>query len=215
MRARQLVVINIVTIVVIAALLIGGWVWWLNRSRYVVEQDAQVAADLQPMVAATAGKLTRWTVHQGDRVRAGDVLGQVSLPTGQTVNLTAPITGQVVRTSAVSGMVVAPGMQLAVIGNLDGEYVLANVQETAVRNVKPGQSVDIYLDAFPGDTFSGTVSWVGAESAAQGQPVPTAPTTGFTKEVQRIPVKIAFTGKGGKYIIPGMNASVRIHRDNV
>ncbi len=214
MRARQILIINVIALIVVAAALIGGYLYFYNQNNYIREEDAYVSADTRYVVGTAAGKLTRWNVNEGAAVHQGDTLGQETLPTGQSVAITAPIDGVILKNSAVQGEVVAPGMVLAAIGDLDHEYVIANIKESDVRNVKVGQSVDIYIDAYPGDTFSGTVESIGAESAAEQSPFPSPTSTTFTKEVQRVPVKISLSGQQGKDIVPRMNATVRIHRNS-
>ncbi|MCL6515945.1 efflux RND transporter periplasmic adaptor subunit [Alicyclobacillus sp.] len=214
MRARQILIINVIALIVVAAALIGGYLYFYNQNNYIREEDAYVAADTQYVVGTAAGKLTRWTVTEGATVHQGDTLGQETLPTGQTVSITAPMDGVVLKNSAIEGEVIAPGTVLAAIGDLAHEYVIANIKETDVRNVKVGQTVDIYIDAYPGDTFSGTVQSIGAQSAAQQTPLPSPASTTFTKEVQRVPVKISLSGQQGKDIVPRMNATVRIHRNS-
>lgn len=214
MRARQIVVINLVGIIVVALALVGGYIYFYNQNNYVSETDAYVNVDSQYIVSTVPGKLTKWTVQDGSKVGAGDVVGVEQLPTGQSLNITSPIDGQVLKTNAVLGEVVSAGAMLGVVGNLDNEYIQANVKETEVRNIKVGQTVDVYIDAYPGETFSGTVVSIGAESAANASAFPSSVTTGpSSTEVQRIPVKISLLGKSGKYIVPHMNASVRIHRN--
>ncbi|MDQ0188608.1 HlyD family efflux transporter periplasmic adaptor subunit [Alicyclobacillus cycloheptanicus] len=215
MRARQLVILNIVIIIVVVALAGFGYWYFYNQNQYVTENDAAVTVNAQNVIAPANGKLTKWTVSDGTSVSAGDVIGVEQLPTGQTVNITTPIGGQVLKSNAVANEVVPQGDLLAVVANLNDEYIVANLKETEVRHVAVGDTVDIYLDAYPGTTFSGTVTRIGSESAAETSPYPSAQSSGnFQKEVQRIPVYISLDGKQGKYIVPNMNARVRIHRTN-
>lgn len=214
MRLRQLVLVNILIILIVALALGGGYWYFYNQNNYISESDAFVDVHLHDVVAATAGKLTKWTVQEGDTVQSGDVIGVEQLPTGQSVNITAPNDGQILKTDAVAGEVVGPGALLAVEANLSNEYIQANVKETVIRHVKVGQTVDIYIDAFPGTSFSGTVQSIGVASAAQTSLFPTSQSSGnFSKEVQRIPVVISLDGKEGKDILPNMNVTVRIHRN--
>jgi HlyD family secretion protein len=60
---------------------------------------------------------------------------------------------------------VEPGRTVAQIIDPSGLELAAKVGEIERNNIKPGQSVDIVLDAMPADTFHGTVKTVGAGSA--------------------------------------------------
>jgi len=215
MRARQIVLINIVGILIVAAMLVGGYFYFYNQNHYISENDAQIKVDIQTVVATASGKLTKWNAVEGNAIHTGDILGVEQLATGQSLNIAAVADGQVIKESMVNGEVVAPGTFLAAIANLNNEYVVANIKETQIRNVKLGQLVDISIDAYPGTSFSGKVDSIGTLSAAESSVLPTSQSGGnFNKEVQRIPVKITLDGKEGKMILPNMNVSVRIHRNN-
>lgn len=215
MRASRMILINLIGFIVVLLAIAGGGWYFYNQSNYISDSDASVQAKQEYIAAMAAGKLTKWTVQAGTTVQAGDVLGVEQLPTGQTLNITSPINGQVVKSAAVVNEVVSPGTLLGAVMDIQNEYIVANVRETAIRNIQQGQKVDIYIDAYPGDTFSGTVLSVGGESAVQALGLPTDTSGTFTKEVQRVPVRISLDGIGGKYVVPGMNASVRIHRNNL
>ncbi len=214
MRARQLVLVNILIILIVAALVAGGFWYFYNQNNYIHVSDATVTVQSQDVVATATGKLTEWTPQDGTSLSAGQVIGVETLPTGQKLNITVPQGGQVLKTDAVPDEVVSAGTLLAVVGNLNQEYIEANVRETEIRHVAVGQTVDIAIDAYPGTTFTGTVTQIGEQTAAQTSPFPSAQSSGnFTKEVQRIPVDISLQDKQGKNVLPGMNASVRIHRN--
>jgi HlyD family secretion protein len=78
--------------------------------------------------------------------------------------LTAPITGRVVRLAVEEGEVAVPGTFSRETGLLmtvaDLSVILAKVQvdETDVVRLKPGDSVEVNIDAYPDTTFSGRVS---------------------------------------------------------
>jgi len=214
MRVRQLVFVNIFVILIVALALAGGYWYFYNQNNYISESDAYVNVHVDNVVAAATGKLTKWTFQEGQSVQAGDVIGTEGLPTGQIVNITAPNSGQFLKMNAVAGQVVAAGALLGVEANLDNEYIQANVKETMIRDVKVGQTVDIYIDAFPGTTFPGIVQSIGVASAAQTSLFPPSQSSGnFSKEVQRIPVIITLNGKEGKTVLPRMNVTVRIHKN--
>ncbi|OFW80500.1 MAG: hypothetical protein A2201_00795 [Alicyclobacillus sp. RIFOXYA1_FULL_53_8] len=214
MRVRQLLLVNILVILIVALVLGGGYWYFYNQNNYISESDAYVNVQVDNIVATATGKLTKWTIAEGQSVQAGDVVGTEELPTGQTVNITAPNSGQFLKVNAVADQVVAAGALLGVEANLDNEYIRANIKETVIRDVKVGQTVDVYMDAFPGTTFSGTVQSIGVASAAQTSLFPPSQSSAnFSKEVQRIPVIIALNGKEGKTVLPRMNVTVRIHKN--
>jgi HlyD family secretion protein len=60
---------------------------------------------------------------------------------------------------------VQPGRSVGQIIDPKGMEVVAKVGELERNNIKQGQSVEIQLDALPGNTFHGTVKTVGGNSA--------------------------------------------------
>ncbi len=72
-------------------------------------------------------------------------------------------------------------------------YVTANFKETQLERMRPGQSVDLHVDAYPGHAFHGRVDSLQAGTGAAFSLLPPENATGnFVKVVQRVPVKIRF-----------------------
>jgi membrane fusion protein, multidrug efflux system len=78
---------------------------------------------------------------------------------------------------------------------LDGVYIVANYKETQLTDVRPGQSVEISVDTFPGAAIHGRVDSLAPATGLQFALLPPDNATGnFTKIVQRLPVKIVLEG---------------------
>ena len=74
--------------------------------------------------------------------------------------------------------------------NPDLLYVTANLEETRLRGVAPGNPVTLDLDAFS-QPFRGRVIWINKSTGAQFALMPRNVVSGeFTKVVQRVPVRI-------------------------
>ena len=109
--------------------------------------------------------------------------------------LIAPSDGIIARKSVEIGQLAAPGVPLVGFVGNDSRWVTANLKETEISHVKPGQSVSITVDAIPGRTYTGKVESLSAATGATFSLLPPDNATGnFTKVVQRIPVKIALEG---------------------
>ncbi|PNO65468.1 HlyD family secretion protein [Serratia marcescens] len=107
--------------------------------------------------------------------------------------ITAPIGGVVGKKSLRVGEFVKPGDALLAIVPQDKLYIIANYQETQLEKIAHGQSVDIHIDTFPGQTLKGQVDSIAPASGVSFAAVAPENATGnFTKIVQRIPVKIVF-----------------------
>ena len=92
-------------------------------------------------------------------------------------------------------------------------WVVANLKETEVRNVTPGDRVEIRVDSYPGHAFAGTVESLSPASGARFSLLPPDNATGnFTKVVQRIPVRVRITGADDpRHVLrPGMSVNVVI-----
>jgi len=84
--------------------------------------------------------------------------------------------------------------------------VKANFKETQLDLMRPGQPVDIAIDAYPDKSFHGRVDSVQAGSGTAFSLLPAENATGnFVKVVQRVPVKIVFDKPPDVYLGPGMS----------
>ncbi len=98
------------------------------------------------------------------------------------------------------------------VTDLKSLYITANIEETELHKVKPGQKVDFTIDSIPGVDFSGQVISIGEATVSTFSLLPSQNTGGnFTKVVQRVPVKIGIKSYQGQRLLPGMNAIVRIY----
>jgi membrane fusion protein (multidrug efflux system) len=70
-------------------------------------------------------------------------------------------------------------------------WVTANFKETQLERMRPGQAVDISVDAYPGLQLKGHVGSIQMGSGSRFSAFPAENATGnFVKIVQRVPVKI-------------------------
>ncbi len=83
-----------------------------------------------------------------------------------------------------------PAWRMLSMYNPDLLYVTANLEETRLRGVAPGNPVELQLDAFA-EPFRGRVVWINKSTGAQFALMPRNVVSGeFTKVVQRVPVRI-------------------------
>jgi membrane fusion protein, multidrug efflux system len=107
----------------------------------------------------------------------------------QYTKLLAPVDGVVMKNVEV-GMNVQPGQQLLSIVPLNDVWITANFKETQLKYMRPGQRVDIEVDA-NGKTYKGHVDSIAGSSGARLSLLPPENATGnYVKVVQRVPVKI-------------------------
>ena len=79
----------------------------------------------------------------------------------------APFDGTVGNKAAQVGNFVQAGTRLMALVPLDASYVDANFKETQLANVKPGQKVDVSIDALDSKMVEGVVSSISPASGAK------------------------------------------------
>jgi membrane fusion protein (multidrug efflux system) len=104
----------------------------------------------------------------------------------------APFDGIVGNRAAQPGQYVQPGTRLLALVPAQSAYVEANFKETQLARMKPGQKVEIAVDALSGRKIEGVVASIAPATGSQFSLLPPENATGnFTKIVQRVPVRIA------------------------
>lgn len=125
----------------------------------------------------------------------------------------APQSGTVSSRRVEKGMFVTAGSPLFTLVP-ENVWVVANYKESQLKGMKPGQPVDIKIDAYPNHVFKGKIDSIQRASGAKSSLFPPENAVGsFVKIVQRIPVKIVFTEKidPNEYtIVPGMSVVPKV-----
>jgi membrane fusion protein (multidrug efflux system) len=121
----------------------------------------------------------------------------------------APQAGRITRKNVEPGSYVQVGQPLMMIVETN-LWVTANFKETQLASIRPGQKVRIEIDSVPDRIFTGKVDSFQAGSGARFSLLPPENAVGnYVKVVQRVPVKILFTGDArAEHILgPGMSVS--------
>lgn len=177
--------------------------------------QAQLSATERTVNAATSGiasaqagvRLAQARVAAAQAARDNAAL-QLSYTT-----LTTPLGGIVSRKQVEVGQLVQPGQTLMSIVADTGVFVTANVKETQLARVRPGQKVELEVDAYAGAVVEGEVESIASATGAKFALLPPDNATGnFTKVVQRVPVRIRITKGLGKErpLRPGMSVLANI-----
>lgn len=206
-----MIVLAVMTIVMAAT----GFYYWYENAYYVATEDAKVTGDLFRVGPQLSGKLVEFQASEGDEVVKGQILGRQEMlnQPDSAIDMSvlrAPISGVVVKKQANIGEIVSPGQALAMVVDPKALYISANIEETKLHRVKPGQVVDVTIDQFEGEAFKGTVTTIGQASNSAFSLLPSASSGNFTKVVQKVPVKIIIPNLKEK-LLPGTNAVVKIH----
>lgn len=223
MKVGRLILIEIALIAVLG--LVAGaayYVYWQGQ-HYVRSSDAQLGGNLVAVLAPAAGQVTGTLPQLGTREQSGATLasirtvasaaqGSQALPTPVDVPVRAPVTGRLAALDVVPGQYVAAGEPVGQLVAFAGNTVTAYIPETEVQSVRVGQYVDVYIDAYPGDTFPGRVAAIVPATQASLSLLPSTQSSGsFTKVTQRVPVVVRFANPSGAQLYMGLSVEVRVH----
>jgi membrane fusion protein (multidrug efflux system) len=141
----------------------------------------------QALDTALAAARMRAADAEAVRKRAAEAALKLSY-----TRITSPEDGRVTRRSIEEGAYLQVGQMLMTIVP-NAFWVVANFKETQLTRVRPGQPVDIKIDAYPGMVLRGHVDSIQAGTGARFSLLPPENATGnYVKVVQRVPVKIVF-----------------------
>ncbi len=120
--------------------------------------------------------------------------------------------GRVVRLTGGVGAYAQAGQSLSMFVP-DAMWVTANYKETQITDMRPGQSVDLAIDAYPDRRITGRIASVQPGSGTAFSLLPAQNATGnYVKVTQRIPVKIVVDNWPDDVSIgPGMSVVPRAH----
>ena len=108
--------------------------------------------------------------------------------------VTAPFAGTVIEKKAVLGTLASPSDPLFTVADLSRVWIQADLPEAAIAKVRLGANAKVSVPAYPGETFTGRVGYVGA---------------GLNKETRTVPARIEVANADGR-LKPEMFATVLI-----
>jgi membrane fusion protein, multidrug efflux system len=190
----------------------------LKRGAGTQQRAQQTASDLRQRQAAFDGAeanlvaaqkqiavlSTQREVATGQLEQAQATKEQAEISLARTV-IVAPTAGRATKITAAKGNYAQTGQALMMFVPRE-LWVTANFKETQLVDMRPGQRVEVRVDAYPGRPFRAHVDSIQAGSGAAFSLLPPENATGnFVKVVQRVPVKIVFDDAPGVYLGPGMS----------
>lgn len=146
------------------------------------------------------GRVAAVHVKPGDTVSVGDLLFELvdaQSAKGASRSMASPISGALLSLNAVSGAQVYRGQLLCEIADLSALELSADVDELDLTAVHVGDTLTYTLDAYPGETFTGTVKQI-------------RPVGDVRQNATYFDVRI--TLPEGKELLPGMNGTVTIDK---
>jgi RND family efflux transporter MFP subunit len=127
------------------------------QSQHSLGRDASpvLRKEAENFVASARRKLQLWDVDEQEI----EAIAKADSPPRDIV-FRSPASGHLENKMIVQGSAVQPGMKLLGIADHTTMWLDAEVYEQQITLVKMGQTVTAMLDAIPGKTFTGTVSFI-------------------------------------------------------
>ncbi|PYR94564.1 MAG: hypothetical protein DMF84_05265 [Acidobacteria bacterium] len=135
----------------------------LSRARELAARNLLPKADLDAADATAKQAAAQLRSTESQIVQAKAAVNKAAVDLGHTI-ITAPIDGIVISRNVDRGQTVAASMQaptlFVIAADLTKMQVNANIDESDVGRMRPGQTVHFRVDAYPTDQFIGTVHQV-------------------------------------------------------
>jgi multidrug resistance efflux pump len=220
MPNRRRIVLIAVLIVALGLLAVLGYNFWYQPTyAYYNTDQASVTGSLVNVAAPASGQISDLYIDVGTAARKGDVLATIKVinPAASVVSagpavsrvlahITSPVSGTVAARNVSVGNTVAAGQSIATLVDLDQLWVIVNVDEARLAEIKAGQAADVRVsDA--SKTFRGKVTDIGS---ATNDLLTTVLSLTSSDSTKRVPVKIVFDYAGYR-LTPGMSANVKIY----
>ena len=223
MPNRRRIVLIAVLILVLGLLAALGYRFWYQPTYAFYNTDqATVTGSLVNLAAPASGQIGDLYFDVGTNTQKGAVLATIKVinPVASVVSagpsvsrvlahVTSPVSGTVAARSVSVGNTVAAGQSIATLVNLDQLWLIVNVDEARVAEIKPGQAADVQIN-YQSKTFRGKVTDIGS---ATNDLLTTVLSLTSSDSTKRVPVKIVFDYSGYR-LTPGMSANVTIYTNS-
>lgn len=122
------------------------------------------------------------------------------------------VNGIVAKTGLQPGEYVTAGQTMFALMATDSMWIEANIKETDLTHVRPGQKVTLVIDTYPDRELQAVVSGISPAAGSEYSVLPAQNATGnWVKITQRVPVRLELTGDTrGVPLRAGMSANVSI-----
>jgi membrane fusion protein (multidrug efflux system) len=176
-----------------------------SASALLAEKELKSGAELAAERGIAPRQLDKLKAG-ADEADAARALAQLAL---DHCLLKAPFDGVVVEKATDPGNHIETGQTAVALADMDHAWVTADIEETDIRAIKPGQKVTVTMDE--GGSLDGKVLEVDQATLSTFAMIPTETSSGnFIKLVQRIPVKIVLDPHPGKVLRVGQSVEVDI-----
>lgn len=162
------------------------------------QREAQAALETaQQMLAEATIKAGPMTIAEHPKVQIAAAAVRGIFVEVNKGTIVSPVSGHIAKSLVSVGDTIKAGQPLLQLVQLDQTWVEANLKETQLQNLRLGQPVEILSDLYGEDiVYGGKVLGTGTGTGSAFALLPAQNATGnWLKIVQRVPVRIAFTGE--------------------
>ena len=153
------------------------------------EAGSEARSGMQQLAESSLLRLRNWDISE-EQIRALAKSGASK----RTLTFRSPVSGVVTEKKAVQGMRFMPGDTLYQVADLSSVWVVADVFEQDIAQVRTGAVAKVRINAYPDKIFEGRVSYV-------------YPT--LNAETRTVPVRVELANPG-QLLKPGMFAQVEV-----
>ena len=163
--------------------------------------DATAQGGMQQLAHASLQRLKNWDISEA-QVQQLAQSGQAT----RTLTFRSPATGIVMEKKAVQGMRFMPGETLYQVADLSHVWVLADVAEQDIGQLKTGAKASVRINAYPDKTFNGVVTYIYPTLNAASRTVPVrvelANPGGLLKPAMFAQLELPVSAKGPVLTVP-------------
>ena len=187
-----------------------------------LDESRQLLAQARSRIAISKQKLSSLTAELGGNPEA-PLEEQADLKVAQAqldraryqltrTKIIAPVDGIVANNVPQVGELAHNGLTLISLLSSEVMWVEANLKETQLANIHPGQRARVEVDAYPNREWIAEVESLSPASGAEFALIPAQNASGnWVKVVQRVPVRLRLLpGEGNPQLRSGMSAEVWI-----
>jgi len=130
---------------------------WAGQGRDVKSEQVgkMLLKDADVMIEAAKQRLRLWDISEAQIKKIGETGKPI-----RTLTLYSPVSGYVVQKTALQGMKVMPGEKLFDLADLSTLWVIADIYESELAMIKPGERAKISLSYFPEKEFSSRIDYI-------------------------------------------------------
>jgi membrane fusion protein (multidrug efflux system) len=192
-----------------------------DQARFTLQLDKSKLTSLQQQADVQLAKLggdpdvpvTEHPLYRQAKAQVDEAQRQLD-----HTSVRAPFSGTATQVDAlqpgtyvVSQTAALTGTGAIALVSTDQTWVTAQMKETDLTYVKPGNHVDVSVDTYPGQLWSGTVRSVSPASGSEFSVLPAQNSSGnWVKVVQRIPVRITIERQPGS---PALRSGMSVYVD--